>query len=207
MLDLYMYLYVYIYIYLYHHHHHHHHHHIHLYVYLDLDLALFFLLIAVLPWIYARSDMLCSLGQGAFVFLTDVHLCFSWVFTLTSWKNTLIILASTCKKCKHAKSANMPKVVQLRSCGEKTIQKQKSLKWACICAFSGISVYTICIYIYTYNIYCVDTMYCTNIISQCSDYMIIQSIQSIHYGWRYLCLVPTLRALSCGGDPHSPGIA
>ena len=36
----------------------------------------------------------------------------------------------------------MPKVVQLLSCIEKPLKKQKSLKWAFICAFSRMQVYT-----------------------------------------------------------------
>jgi hypothetical protein len=35
----------------------------------------------------------------------------------------------------------MPKVVQVRSCGEKELRKQKSFKWAFICAFSRIQVW------------------------------------------------------------------
>ena len=39
------------------------------------------------------------------------------------------------------KVQNCHKVVQLRSCGEKPLKKQKSLKRAFICAFSRMQVY------------------------------------------------------------------
>ena len=53
-------------------------------IYLDLHLALF-LFIAVFAWIYARSDILCSLEleKAHFIFLTDGHLrCFPGYLSL-----------------------------------------------------------------------------------------------------------------------------
>ena len=56
---------------------------------------------------------------------------FSRVFTLISRENTLIFLA-----LKMHQVQKMPKVVQLRSCGEKTAQKSRNLaNENFICAF------------------------------------------------------------------------
>ena len=110
------------------------------------SLSTFFLLIAVFAWIYTRSDFLCPLElENAHLFLDGrAFTFFSRVFTLISWENTLIFLASKCTKCKNAKSGAITLMWR------KTAQKNRNLANKHLFVFSRIQD-IIYIYIHTHN--------------------------------------------------------
>ena len=100
----------------------------------------------MLTWIRKRAFL--SWRTGIYVSFPGRYLLIPYLrlFHLTSisQENMLVILAS------HTQSAKMPKVVQLRSCGEKPLKKQKSPKWAFTNVFFED---TDVLYIYIYVIY------------------------------------------------------
>ena len=121
---------------------------VYIYIYIPgSSLSTFFLLIAVFAWIYIRSDFLCPLElENAHLFLDGrAFTFFSRVFTLISWENTLIFLASKCTKCKNAKSGAITLM------WEKTAQKNRNLANKHLFVFSRIQD-IIYIYIYTHII-------------------------------------------------------
>ena len=121
-------------------------------IYLDLHLALF-LFIAVFAWIYARSDILCSLElEKTHLFLDGrAFTLFSRIFKLISRKNTLIILASKCTKCKNARSGGIS--LMWRKTAQKAEISEMSIS-LCFFEDTGIFIY-IYIFIYLYICVCV----------------------------------------------------
>ena len=106
-----------------------------IYIYIPgSSLSTFFLLIAVFAWIYTRSDFLCPLElENAHLFLDGrAFTFFPRVFTLISWENTLIFLASKCTKCKNAKSGAITLMWR------KTAQKNRNLANKHLFVFSRI---------------------------------------------------------------------
>ena len=98
-----------------------------------------FLLIAVFAWIYAGSDTLCLYAhlnlKTRIWILTDRYLCFLpgyWCLFPGEIRSYFFFKMH---------KVQIPKVVQLRSFGEKPLKKQTSFKWTFICVSSRMQVY------------------------------------------------------------------